>query len=179
MDATNSITGRRGLTCIVGPLALCLVAATTSASEPDKGRQCLSVGGTVMTNFIAETTTLGTATGDLRGAVSATLLGQAADGDSFVFTIQHHWVTDGGDTILMGVAQATAKPVAEGLFAIVWYPVTISGRHGTVCRRQRAPGEHRRTGRYDRPDGVPLSWRRLLCGIVEIDSGSRCSRSPP
>ncbi len=150
MDATNSITGRRGLTCIVGPLALCLVAATTSASEPDKGRQCLSVGGTVMTNFIAETTTLGTATGDLKGAVSATLLGEAANGDSFVFTIQHHWVTDGGDTILMGVAQATAKPVAEGLFAIVSYPVTISGGTG---RFAGASGHLENIGELDATTG--------------------------
>jgi len=150
MDATSSISGRRGLTCIVGPLALCLVAASTSASEPDKGRQCLSVGGTVMTNFIAETTTLGTATGDLRGAVSATLLGQAADGDSFVFTIQHHWVTDAGDTILMGVAQATAKPVAEGLFAIVSYPVKVTGGTG---RFAGASGHLENIGELDATTG--------------------------
>jgi hypothetical protein len=58
-------------------LTICLTASICRAGEPESGRQCRSVGGTVTTNFLSETTTLGTATGDLRGAVSATLLGQA------------------------------------------------------------------------------------------------------
>ena len=82
--------------------------------------------------------------------MSATLLGEAANGDSFVFTIQHHWVTDGGDTILMGVAQATAKPVAEGLFAIVSYPVTISGGTG---RFAGASGHLENIGELDATTG--------------------------
>src|SRR5881628_1442568 len=130
MDAINSITGRGALTCIAGPLGLWLIATAASAAEPAKDRECQRVGGSVMTNFIADTTTLGTATGDLRGAVSATLLGQAPDGDAIDFTIQHHWVTDAGDTIFLDVAVAKAKPVAPGLFAIVSYPVTVTGGTG-------------------------------------------------
>jgi hypothetical protein len=84
-----------------------------------------------MTNFITPDTTLGTATGDLRGAVSASLLGvtPAADG-TVVFSIQHHWTTDAGDTLEIAVAEAKAKEVATGLYAILSYPVSISGGTG-------------------------------------------------
>jgi len=107
------------------------MASICRAGEPGGGRHCRPVGGTVTTNFVSDTTTLGTVTGDLRGAVSATLLGQAPGAnDTIVFTVQHHWVTDDGDTILLKVATATAKPVAPGLLAIVSYPARISGGTG-------------------------------------------------
>jgi len=112
-------------------LTICLTASICRAGEPGGGRHCRPVGGTVTTNFVSDTTTLGTVTGDLRGAVSATLLGQAPGAnDTIVFTVQHHWVTDDGDTILLKVATATAKPVAPGLLAIVSYPARISGGTG-------------------------------------------------
>ena len=91
-------------------LTICLTASICRAGEPGGGRHCRPVGGTVTTNFVSDTTTLGTVTGDLRGAVSATLLGQAPGAnDTIVFTVQHHWVTDDGDTILLKVATATAN----------------------------------------------------------------------
>jgi hypothetical protein len=107
-----------------------LTASSAIAAEPSKEPQCHAVGGTVMTDFISDTTTLGTATGDLRGGVSATLVDQAPEGDAVVFFVQHHWVTDAGDVILSDVARATAKPVGPGLFAIVSYPVKITGGTG-------------------------------------------------
>jgi hypothetical protein len=84
-----------------------------------------------MTNFVGPNTTLGPATGDLQGAVSADLLGvtPGADG-TVVFSVQHHWTTDAGDTIAMQVAQAAATQVAPGLFAVTSYPVTIQGGTG-------------------------------------------------
>ena len=151
MNAISTISGRRALACIV--VAACLVASSVNASAQDKGSPCLPVGGSVMTNFITETTTLGTATGDLRGAVSATLLGQGVDSDSLVFTVQHHWVTEAGDTIFMAVAQATAKPVAEGLFAIVSYPVKITGGTGRFAGA---------SGRLDNIGEVDLTTGRTV-----------------
>jgi len=62
-------------------MALFSGASSTPKAAPRSGgaeRHCVPVGGTVMTNFGAIdplTNTLGPATGDLRGAVSATLLG--------------------------------------------------------------------------------------------------------
>lgn len=103
-----------------------LAGADAVAQSVHASRQCLPVGGTVATNFIDQVTTLGVATGDLRGAVSATLLGTSAGpNETIVFSVQHHWVTETGDTIVISVAEAVAKPVANGLFAILDYPLTI------------------------------------------------------
>jgi hypothetical protein len=98
-------------------------------------RHCVPVGGTVMTNFGAIdplTNTLGPATGDLRGAVSATLLGapQPGAGGTVVFHVQHHWVTESGDTITVDPAAATAAPLSQTLFAIITYPIHITGGTG-------------------------------------------------
>src|SRR5205807_9935945 len=58
-------------------------------------------------------TTLGTATGDLRGAVSGTLLGvpQPGSGNTVIFRVQHHWVTETGDALFFDPATATTVPI--------------------------------------------------------------------
>ena len=88
-----------------------------------------------MTNFGAfgadPNTTLGTATGDLRGAVSGTLLGvPQPSGNTVIFHVQHHWVTETGDTLFFDPATATTVPIASGLFAILTYPVHLTGGTG-------------------------------------------------
>src|SRR5215212_10943442 len=89
--------------------SLCLAGSAAAAQSPHAQPHCTPVGGSVLTNFVTPDTTLGTATGDLRGAVSATLLGvaPAADG-TVVFTVQHHWTTESGDTVEVKVAEARA-----------------------------------------------------------------------
>jgi hypothetical protein len=111
--------------------ALTVVGSPAAAQSIHAQPHCTPVGGSVMTNFITGATTLGTATGDLGGAVSASLLGitTAADG-TVVFSIQHHWTTDAGDTLEIALAHAKAKEVAPGLYAILSYPVSISGGTG-------------------------------------------------
>lgn len=123
---------RTSLAGIVPIAALCLVSATVATAQPAKGAaSCTPVGGTVTTNFVSPDTTLGVASGDLRGAVSATLLSVAAGpGGTTVFTVRHHWTTEAGDTIEIGRATATATETTPGLFAIVSYPVTIRGGTG-------------------------------------------------
>jgi hypothetical protein len=109
----------------------------SAAAQPQAAQSashCTPVGGTVMTNFgvISPTSTLGTATGDLRGAVSASLLGppEAGPGNTVVFHVQHHFVTETGDTIFIDPATATSVPIGPGLFAILSYPVHIKGGTG-------------------------------------------------
>src|SRR5215831_2172415 len=106
------------------------VAYASPHSHPSHGNDghCVPLGGTVMTNFISPDTTLGTATGDLRGAISASLLGapQPGPGGTVVFHVQHHWVTESGDTLTIDPAFATTTPVSQTLFAVVTYPVHIS-----------------------------------------------------
>jgi hypothetical protein len=108
-------------------------AATHSRSERSESR-CTPVGGMIMTNFavVSPTSTLGTATGDLRGAVSASLLGppEAGAGNTVIFHVQHHFVTETGDIIFVDPATATSVPIGPGLFAILSYPVHISGGTG-------------------------------------------------
>lgn len=110
------------------------LAYAASHSKPGRGNdgRCVPVGGSVETNFISPDTTLGTATGDLRGAVSASLLGppQPGPGGTVVFHIQHHWVTESGDTLAIDPAVATTNPISQTLFAVVAYPVHISGGTG-------------------------------------------------
>lgn len=95
--------------------------------------QCLHVGGGVVTNVgvISPDRTLGTATGGLAGAVGVQILGETpGPNGTTVFLVHHYWVTDQGDTIFVEPAQLTAVPVAPGLFAVVTYPVSISGGTG-------------------------------------------------
>lgn len=110
---------------------------------------CQQVGGTFLTNLsvIDSNTTLGIATGDLKGAVAATILNISTRPDNtVVFTVQHHLVTDSGDTITVDVAHAVASPVAPGLLAIVSYPITITGGSG---RFSGAHGQINNIGEVD------------------------------
>jgi len=73
-------------------LVLALWPSAFAAGKP----RCQSVGGSVMTNFggVDQNTTLGTATGDLRGAVAGTVVNvvPGANGTSFSpFSITGLW----------------------------------------------------------------------------------------
>jgi hypothetical protein len=87
-----------------------------------------------MTDFgaIDATTTMGTATGDLRGAVSGSILGlpQTGSGGTVIFHVQHHWVTESGDQLFFDPATATTMPVGSGLFAVLTYPLHPTGGTG-------------------------------------------------
>jgi hypothetical protein len=121
-------------------------APRSSATE----RHCIPVGGMLMTNFgaIDANTTMGTATGDLRGAVSGTLLGtpQPGAGGTLVFHVQHHWVTESGDTLTFDPAVATTAPLSQTLFAVITYPVHITGGTGKFAG---AIGDLRNIGEVD------------------------------
>src|SRR3977135_1830996 len=94
---------------------------------------CVHGGGAVITNIgvITADRTLGTATGDLKGAVGVQIVGQSPGlNGTTVFSVHPFWVTVGGATIFVEPAQLTAIPVAPGLFAVVTYPVSISGGTG-------------------------------------------------
>jgi hypothetical protein len=111
--------------------ALVLMSAAAMADN-----KCQPVGGMLMTNFgaIDASTTMGYATGDLKGAVSGTILDTAISGNNLVFHVQHHWVTESGDTLSFDPATATTTPVAPGLYAVVTYPVHLNGGTGKFAR---------------------------------------------
>ena len=71
--------------------------------------------------------TMGYATGDLKGAVGVTILSTEAVGNNLLLHVQHHWVSESGDNISFDPATATTTPVAPGIYAIVSYPTHLNG----------------------------------------------------
>ena len=132
------------------------------------GGHCIHVGGSIITNFgaVDANTTLGPATGDLRGAVAATLLtppqqvtlpdGRAA----VVFNVQHHWVTESGDNIYFDPAVATTAPLSQTRFAIISYPAHISGGTG---RFAGATGNLTNIGEADLQAGTVFRYSGEVC----------------
>ena len=116
-----------------GILTLFALGSVSHAQSGNSAPHCNAIGGTVMTNLavVDQSTTLGIVEGDLRGSVAATILNvsEGADG-TVIFTVQHHFVTDSGDTILTKQATATTTVVAPGLYAVLSYPVQITGGTG-------------------------------------------------
>jgi hypothetical protein len=116
---------------------LCAVTELTPngafAQSEKADPHCAPIGGTILTNLavIDASTTLGTATGDLKGAVAARIVGVSSGlGGTTLLSVQHHFVTESGDTINVAVATATVVQVAPGLLAVVSYPVKIIGGTG-------------------------------------------------
>ena len=125
---------------------------------------CTLVGGMLMTNFggIDQSTTLGTATGDLAGAVAGTLLGAPGPGSggTVLFHIQHHWVTQSGDTLSFDPATATTLPLSQTTFAIISYPIHLTGGTG---RFNGANGDLTAIGEVDLSSGTVFRYSGKIC----------------
>ena len=117
-------------------LALCIGLSLSSftANAFAGNPHCSDVGGAILTNvggfglIDGTPTTMGTATGDLRGALGVQIVSNSPD-----FTtvgVQHHWVTENGETLSIDAAQAHGTFVAPGLLAITKYQVHVSGGTG-------------------------------------------------
>jgi hypothetical protein len=139
-------------------------SAAAHPQSEQSDRRCKAVGGMIMTNFgaIDQNTTMGTATGDLRGAVSGTILGapQPGAGNTLVFHVQHHWVTEPGDTLNFDPATATTVPLSQTLFAIVTYPLHLTGGSG---RFAGATGDINAIGEVDLSNGTVFRYSGQVC----------------
>lgn len=145
------------------------------AQSEQAAPHCVLVGGTVMTDLaaIGEFTTLGTATGDLKGAVAATILSVSPGPEkTTLFSVQHHWVTEAGDIIKTDVAHLTAIAVAPGLFAVITYPVKIVP--GGTGRFAGATGGFDAIGEVDVPKYPDLTGGRTVFRY----SGQVCFAAP-
>ena len=135
-------------------------------AQPYSGsdRHCVSVGGSIITDFgaVDPNTTLGPATGDLRGAVAATLTTppQGGPNGTVLFNVQHHWVTESGDQIFFGPAVATTVPLSQTRFAFVSYPVHIIGGTG---RFAGATGDLTNIGEADLQAGTAIRYSGQVC----------------
>jgi hypothetical protein len=139
-------------------------AAAARPQSEHSDHHCKAVGGMIMTNFgaIDQNTTMGVATGDLRGAVSGTVLGTPGPGanGTVVFHVQHHWVTESGDTLNFDPATATTVPLSQTLFAIVTYPVHLTGGTG---RFAEATGDITAIGEVDLVKGTVFRYSGQVC----------------
>jgi hypothetical protein len=111
---------------------------------------------------------LGTATGDLKGAIGVQIVGPfPGPGGATLLSAQHFWVTEAGDTIFVEPAQLTAKPVAPGLFAVVTYPISISSGTGKF---KGATGKLKAIGEVDFNSGeVGLRYSGQVCFAMSDD----------
>lgn len=100
-------------------------------------RDCNSVGGAIITNIggfgtiDGSPTTLGVATGDLKGALGVQIVSASPDFTSI--NVQHHWVTENGETLTIDPATAHGTFVAPGLLAVTDYKVHLSGGTGSFA----------------------------------------------
>jgi len=115
-------------------LVVCLLGM---ASFLARAAECRAVGGAISTNFVNATTTSGTATGDLAGALGVSVLSIAAGPNgAVIFHNQHTWVTTTGDTLFFNAADATAYPSPiPGLFAASYLNgVVLTGGTGKFAK---------------------------------------------
>lgn len=166
--------GRITRIALFASLAVLLPAfLATSGSRPvakaqpqstSGGGNCVHVGGSIITNFggVDANTTLGPATGDLRGAVAANLLAPPAPGpnNTVIFRVQHHWVTESGDNIFFDPAVATTAPLSQTRFAFISYSAHIIGGTG---RFAGATGDLTNIGEADLQAGTAIRYSGEVC----------------
>jgi hypothetical protein len=144
-------------------IPLLLLAFVMGNSAFGDSKHCVSTSGSIITNFavVDANTTLGTATGDLKGAVAATVQNITSNPDGTVsFHVQHHWVTEAGDTINVDPAVAVTMPLSQTLFAIIKYPVHISGGTGKFAG---ATGDLNSIGEADLAAGTVFRYSGKVC----------------
>ena len=103
---------------------------------------CTDIGGVILTNvggfgqIDGNPTTMGVATGDLKGAIGIQIVSASSDFTSI--TVQHHWVTENGETLNFGQATLHGTFVAPGLLAVIDYHATLSGGTGRFANASGA-----------------------------------------
>lgn len=120
----------------MNPVTRCFSVAVLIALFTATGfaKTCTAVGGAILTDLggfgviDGSPTTLGVATGDLKGALGVQIL--SASPDFTTITVQHHWVTDDGETLNFDQATVHGIFVAQGLLAITDYKAHLSGGTG-------------------------------------------------
>jgi hypothetical protein len=118
-------------TTVAGALACFGMIPGFAAAEP-----CRQVGGAVLTNFLQPASCAGSfqnlcsdgiTTGDLKGAVGVSVLSISGN----TFHVQHHWVTDSGDTIFLADAVLTTYPTPDANRVLADYLNGINITGGT------------------------------------------------
>ena len=143
--------------------AMAFLVAGAAAQKNSQRLHCQAAGGMLMTNLgaIDASTTMGPVTGDLKGSVSGTIVSTEVIGNNLVFHVQHHWVTESGDTLSFDQATATSTAVAPGLYAVITYPTHLSGGTGKFAH---VTGDFNSIGEVDLNSGqIVLRYSGQLC----------------
>jgi hypothetical protein len=126
---------------------------------------CTDLGGVILTNvggfgqIDGSPTTMGVATGDLKGAIGIQIVTASPDFTSI--TVQHHWVTENGETLNIDQATLHGAFVAPGLLAVTEYKAHLSGGTG---RFANATGDTSFIGEIDFNTGhVVLRYSGKVC----------------
>ena len=126
---------------------------------------CTDLGGVILTNvggfgqIDGSPTTMGVATRDLKGAIGIQIVSASPDFTSI--TVQHHWVTENGETPNFGQATLHGTFLAPGLLAVTEYKAHLSGGTG---RFTNATGDTSYIGEIDFNTGhVVLRYSGNMC----------------
>ena len=142
-------------------LLLALSTTTAFAAKP----HCSQIGGMILTNLggfgviDGQPTTLGVATGDLKGALGVQIVG--ASPDFTTITVRHHWVTEDGETLNFDQATLHGTWVSQTLLAVTDYKPHLSGGTG---RFANATADTSAIGELDFSTGhAVLRYSGTLC----------------
>jgi len=155
-----------GATCRFNfALGVCLLLALFTINGFAANPHCTDLGGVILTNvggfgqIDGSPTTMGIATGDLKGAIGIQIVSASPDFTSI--TVQHHWVTENGETLNIGQATLHGAFVAPGLLAVTEYKAHLSGGTG---RFANATGDTSYIGEIDFNTGhVVLRYSGTAC----------------
>lgn len=118
-----------GFVFVLGLLLGCL-STNGFAQNP----HCTTVGGAILTNLggfgviDGSPTTMGVATGDLKGAIGVQIVSASPDFTSI--NVQHHWVTDDGETLNFGQGTLHGAYVSQTLLGVTEYKIQLNGGTG-------------------------------------------------
>ena len=148
--------------------AIAVAAMLAAVAAGAQAKSCQSAGGMLMTDLgaVDANTTMGVATGDLRGAVGATILNLESqnNGATLIFTVQHHWVTETGDLLFFDPAKATVEQVGGSQstrYGVVTYTAHLKGGTG---RFAGATGDFTNMGEADLATGqLVFRYSGTLC----------------
>lgn len=148
--------------CVAGTLFVAL-AATAAGQSSQSAPSCEPVSGSISTNFIDPATTLGTATGDMQGGVSAVVLAVAPGANGrLTFTVVHRFITTSGDLIVSRPSAGIAVPSAEdGVTSLTFANMELEGKSG---RFEGATGTLKLFGGANLQSGeVVVRYRGQIC----------------
>jgi hypothetical protein len=142
---------------------LSLVCGMLFLAAPSHAQSCEAVSGTISTNFVDTTTTVGTATGGIAGGVSAVVQNVIpGNNGKLSFFVVHRFVTTSGDVLVSQLSEGVALPSNEtGMMSLTFTKMDLQGKSG---RYEGATGTLKLFGGANLDRGeVVVHYRGQIC----------------